>query len=525
MNLLEIVNLSHAYEDKVLYRNQSLSLFKGEHMGIVGPNGAGKSTLIKILSGEIVPDGGRVVWHPQVKVGHLDQYAVVSNEDTILAYLKSAFQHLYDLNGRMGRLYEQYALTGRDKTLAQAAQCQSILEAEDFYLVDIRIERVMNGLGLTTLGGDRPLAKLSGGQRAKVILAKLLLEEPDVLLLDEPTNFLDQEHVLWLSEYLSSFPNAFVVVSHESGFLENIAGCICDIDAGTLRKYTGKYSEFLRQKQHLREDHIRRYTAQQRQIKKTEEYIRRNIAGVNSKNAKGRRKQLERLERVAPPSGSLVRPTFRFSESPGATNEALEVMDLEVGYDYPLLPPLNMSVHGGERTVITGFNGIGKSTLLKTLMGCIPKLSGKFTFASSVCLGYYEQDLRWETPSLTPLQIIAAANPSLSTKEVRRLLARCGISSDHVMQEVATLSGGEQAKVKLCKLMLSPCNFLILDEPTNHLDSLAKAAFKDALDQFAGTVLLVSHEEAFYRSWADEVMDIGDSVDSLATIAGGRRRK
>jgi ATPase subunit of ABC transporter with duplicated ATPase domains len=205
-------------------------------MGIVGPNGAGKSTLIRILSGEIIPDSGRIVWQPKIKSGCLDQLAVVPNDYTILDFLKTAFQDLYGLEAKMNQLYKRYAATNNEKYLLQAAECQTTLEAREFFLIEPRIEKVMHGLGMSALGGNRPLLKLSGGQRAKVILAKLLLEEPDVLLLDEPTNFLDKEQVLWFSEYLSAFPNAFAVVSHDYDFLEKISSCICDVDAGAIRK-------------------------------------------------------------------------------------------------------------------------------------------------------------------------------------------------------------------------------------------------------------------------------------------------
>lgn len=514
MSLFEITSLKHSYGDKVLYQNESLALFKGEHMGIVGPNGAGKSTLIEILTGNIIPDHGRVVWYPNVKVGYLDQHAVIGNELTIHQYLKTAFKDLYQLEEKIIHIYEQYTTNNNDNTIKQAAKYQATLEAKDFYLIDSRIEKVMNGLGLTSIGGDRQLSELSGGQRAKVILAKLLLEEPEVLLLDEPTNYLDKEHMGWLSDYLSSFANAFAVISHDYDFLEKVSTCICSVEAGRIRKYTGKYSEYLKQEEHNREDHIRRYESQQQQIKRTEEFIRKNIAGIKSRNAKGRRKQLERLERIAPPSFSNIKPKFHFLECSEMTQDALIVKNLEVGYYYPLLPPLNFSIGGNQKVVITGFNGIGKSTLLKTLMKHIPKIAGTFTFATSVHLNYYEQDLVWDDPSMTPLQVISAYVPSLSTKEVRRHLSLCGISNDHVMQAVGTLSGGEQAKVKLCKLMLTPCNFLILDEPTNHLDSVAKEAFQAALINFKGSLLLVTHEENFYKSWADQIINIDKIIIS-----------
>ena len=349
---------------------------------------------------------------------------------------------------------------------------------------------------------------MSGGQRAKVILAKLLLEKPDVLLLDEPTNFLDKDHVTWLAEYLSALENAFLVVSHDFDFLDKIANRICDIDNDTITKYYGTYSEFLRKKSLLREDYIRQYAAQQKEIKKTEEFIRKNIAGRKAKMARGRQKQLDRMDKMEALDQKEIIPHFHFPVLPLTNTEHLLVKHLAVGYHYPVLSNIEFSIKGGQKVVITGFNGIGKSTLLKTLIGEIPSMQGHFKFSDQVTIGYFEQDLEWEEPELTPIQIVANAYPAMVTKDVRKHLARCGISSKHAMQAIGTLSGGEQAKVKMCLLTLTSCNFLIMDEPTNHLDVQAKEALKTALSTFAGTVLLVSHEEAFYRDWTQRVINI-----------------
>lgn len=379
-------------------------------------------------------------------------------------------------------------------------------------MIDTHIEQVANGLGLTAIGLDRPIAEMSGGQRAKVILAKLLLEKPDVLLLDEPTNFLDQEHIEWLSDYLCSLDHAFMVVSHDYTFLEKISNRICDIDNQKITKYYGTYSEFLKKKTALREDYIRQYSAQQRQIKKTEEFIRKNIAGRKSKMARGRQKQLERMDKMEAINQKEIIPVFHFSEVSVTNTEHLRVKHLAVGYQYPILSDMNFSIRGGKKVVITGFNGIGKSTLLKTLIGELSALKGEFAFSEQVKTGYFEQDLRWENEKETPIQIVSAYAPSLSIKEVRRNLAGCGISGEHAMQAIGTLSGGEQAKVKMCLLTLTPCNFMILDEPTNHLDLHAKQALKTALAEFQGTVLLVSHEPDFYREWVEKVINIETMV-------------
>lgn len=514
MSLLEITNLSHSFGDKTIYKNATFSLFKGEHVGIVGQNGAGKSTLINICTGELLSDEGRITWSPGCKVGQLDQYAKVDKEETIRSFLQSAFANLFVLELEMLSLYDQYA-SGDETALNKAAKCQEKLDAKDFYSVTVKIEKIANGLGLSAIGLEQKLSQISGGQRAKVILAKLLLEEPDVLLLDEPTNFLDKEHVQWLGDYLSANEKAFLVVSHDVQFLERISTAICYVEQGTIRKFSGKYSDFLRQNEALQEDYQRRYHTQQREIKKTEEFIRKNIAGQNSKNAKGRRKQLNRLERLAPPNTVQAKPTFLFRETPLGNEPVLKLEALSVGYSQPLLTGLYGQIQPEEKVVVTGFNGIGKSTLLKTIMGKLPALGGNCYVSGTAQVGYYEQDLIWEDGRLTPMELLRGAYPRLSTQDVRRNLDRCGISREHALQSIATLSGGEQAKVKFCLLTLHPVNFLILDEPTNHLDVNAKQALEEALQRFTGTVLMVSHEENFYMDWANRILDITEMGESL----------
>ena len=507
MSLLEIEGLTHSFGENLLYKNADFSLNRGEHIGVVGQNGTGKSTLIKICTEQIMPDAGHVVWQPNISVGYLDQYAEIEKNTKMQSFLKSAFSRLYQLEREMTMAYERAAM-GDMEYLSLAAKHQEQLEIHDFYSIDTQIEQVANGLGLLAIGLDRPIDQMSGGQRAKVILAKLLLEKPEVLLLDEPTNFLDKEHITWLSDYLSGLDNAFMVVSHDYAFLEKIANRICDIDNDSITKYYGTYSEFLRKKTLLREDYVRQYSAQQKEIKKTEEFIRKNIAGRKSKMARGRRKQLERMEKMEALDQKEITPYFRFQEISLTNTEHLLVKCLSVGYYYPVLSKVDFAIKGGQKVVITGFNGIGKSTLLKTLVGQIPSIHGHYKFSDQVTIGYFEQNLIWDDTARTPIQIVSDNYPDMVVKEVRKALALCGISSKHAMQPVGTLSGGEQAKVKMCLLTLKPCNFLILDEPTNHLDIQAKDALKTALVEFAGTILLVSHEETFYREWADRVIDI-----------------
>ncbi len=506
MSLLEITNLSHSFGESVLYQNADFSLNKGEHIGIVGQNGTGKSTLIKLCTGQLIPDKGRIIWQPKTSIGYLDQYAEIDLRLDMRSFLKTAFSHLYEIEEKMNHLYESM------QNLNLAARYQEGLERQGFYLIDTRIQQVASGLGLSALGFDRPIAQMSGGQRAKVILAKLLLEKPDVLLLDEPTNFLDKEHIEWLSEYLRSLSNAFMVVSHDYTFLENISNRICDIDNHAINKYYGRYSEFLKKKTALREDYIRQYSAQQKEIKKTEEFIRKNIAGRKSKMAQGRRKQLDRMAKMDAIVQKEIVPFFHFRETPLTNTKHLTVKHLSVGYHYPILSDINFVVNGGQKVVITGFNGIGKSTLLKTLVGQLSRLDGTFSFSKQVTLRYLEQDLDWENGDETPVQIVSNHEPSLTIKEVRKNLACCGIMGEHAVQAISTLSGGEQAKVKICLLTLTPCNFIIMDEPTNHLDVQAKQSLRIALREFKGTVLLVSHEPDFYKGWVQRIINIENII-------------
>lgn len=507
MGFLEINQLSHSYGEITLFKKTDFVLNRGEHIGLVGANGVGKSTLMKICTGQIIPDEGRLVWQKGIKIGYLDQYAQIDKKITIEEFLKSAFADLYEMENTLNDLYIEISY-GNHKALKKVAYYQEQLEDSGFYFIDSKIEQIAVGLGLKTIGLDRLISEISGGQRAKVILAKLLLEKADVLLLDEPTNFLDKEHIVWLANYLSSIDNAFLVISHDYDFLEKISNRICDIDNQLIKKYYGTYSQFLKKKAFIREDYIRQYSAQQKKIKETEEFIQKNIAGRKAKMARGRQKQLDRMKKMEALDIKEIKPVFNFMEIPYTVTEHLKTNRLSVGYHYPLISNITLSIMGGEKVILTGFNGIGKSTLLKTLVGELVPLQGRFRFSNQVKIQYYEQDLKWENKEMTPFDIIAEKFSNLSKKEIYKKLANCGVLSKHVMQGIGTLSGGEQAKVKLCLLTNKECNFIIMDEPTNHLDVLAKEALKEALKNFNGTVLLVSHEENFYKDWADKIINI-----------------
>lgn len=508
MALIEVDNISHSFGDKLLYKNASFNLNKGEHMGLVGKNGTGKTTLLNTIIGNIIPDKGEIRLQKNTKVGFLDQHAQVDENITVFSYLKAAFNFLYKLNDDLNLIYQHLQNNIDHSLINKAANLQNLLINKGFYEIESVILKVADGLGITSLGIDNLLSKLSGGQRTKVIFSKILLENPDVLLLDEPNNFLDEEHIKWLINYLNSYNGAFIIISHDYEFLDKITTCICDIEFSTIKKYSGNFSKYLEQKGFNREQYLREYSKQQKQIKTYEVYIAKNIARAStSKMAKSRQKALRKIERIPPPIAE-AKPSFALCSLPIYQERALEVENLEIGYNYPLLHKLNFNMMSNEKVVITGFNGIGKTTLIKTLIRQIPALSGDFVFSPNIKIGYFEQDIIWDNDVVTPIQFIINKHPNFSESEVRKYLAQCGINTKNALQPIRTLSGGEQSKVKLCNLMLTPCNLLLLDEPTNHLDNPTKEVFQIELKKWTGCFLLVSHEHGFFSDLADRIIDI-----------------
>ena len=481
MSILEVTDLSMSYADKQLYDQASFVLNKEDHMGVIGQNGAGKSTLIRLITGQTLPDAGQIKWQRGKKIGYLDQYAESAHDLTIGAFLQSAFN-------KAGKYQEQ-------------------LEAADFYGLDVKIDQVMTGLGIDVLGKERQVSSCSSGQRSKIILAKLLLEEPDVLLLDEPTNYLDTEHIEWLIGYLNEFSGCFMVISHDYDFLEAITNTIIDVAFGKITKYTGSFQAAIKQKEVKKEVQLKAYEKQRRQIEKDEAYIRKNKAGTRAAMAKSRQKRLDKLERLTPPSDNL-QAHFNFPYLELLSSATLRVKRLSVGYNKPLLEPVTFSMSHGEKVVLKGFNGVGKSTLIKSILGKIKTFGGTAQFVDAAVINYFTQELTWQDPNQTPLQVLQDAYPKLEPKTIRQRLARAGINAANTLKPMKLLSGGEQTKVKLCLLELKPSNFLILDEPTNHLDDETKQALKQALMNFPGNVLLVTHEASFYAGWVDKIFDV-----------------
>ncbi|MFC4777707.1 ABC-F family ATP-binding cassette domain-containing protein [Paenibacillus sp. GCM10023252] len=509
MSLLTVEQLSHTFGDRTLFKDVSFRLLAGEHVGLVGANGTGKSTLMNILTGKLLKDEGKVEWTPRVRYGYLDQHTKLTPGLTIRDVLKQAFLPMLELEQELNEIAAQMAEADSDQLeqlLERMGEIQEELEIGDFYLIDVKVEDLAQGLGLNAIGLDRDVAALSGGQRTKVLLAKLLLEKPTVLLLDEPTNYLDEEHITWLTNYLRNYPYALILISHDTAFMNAVVSIVYHLEFSKLTRYTANYERFLDMAEMNKTQHIEAYEKQQEYIKKQEDFIQRNKARAStSTRAKSREKQLDRLDRIHKPE-EAQKPTFAFKESRTSGKTVFEAEGLSIGYTKPLLPSMDMVLERGDKVAIVGCNGVGKSTLLKTILGVIPALDGKTYRGDYLHPAYFEQEVK--APTNTPLDEVWNEFSSMNQHEVRAALARCGLKNEHITRAMNQLSGGEQAKVRLCKLMLRESNWLLFDEPTNHLDVASKDELKRAMQAFKGTIVLVSHEPEFYEDWVTKVWDV-----------------
>lgn len=464
-----------------------------------------------------MPDAGDIKWSNRVTVGYLDQHAVLEKGKKIIDVLRDAFKHMFDLEREMLEIYDKMADATDDemaKYLEDTAEIQTMLEHSGFYTIDAKIQEVANGLGLGEIGLDRDVSDLSGGQRTKVLLTKLLLENPTIMVLDEPTNFLDEEHITWLTRYLQDFENAFVLVSHDIAFINNTCNVIYHLENGELNRYKGNYDEFVRLNEIKKRQEEQAYEKQVEERKKLEDFIARNKARVATRGmANSRQKQLDKMEILERPK-EKIKPTFAFRDARVSGKVVFEAKDLILGYDEPLTKPLNFRMERGQRVAIKGMNGIGKSTLLKTLLGIVKPYDGDMKLGDYLEIGYFEQESSHENTN-TALDEVWNEYPGLDNIDVRRALAKCGLTNEHITSQMRVLSGGEAAKVRLCKIMLKDINFLVLDEPTNHLDVDAKDELKKAIKEFKGTVLLVSHEPEFYMDVVSEVWNIEDFTTKL----------
>lgn len=511
MSVLTVEKVSHGFGGRQILEDASFRLNKGEHVGLVGANGEGKTTFLNIITGNLMPDAGTVSWCNHITTGYLDQRSTLTAGKTIREVLQEAFSYYFDLEQEMLAAYDKMASATEeemDRLMEDAAEIQDILEHSGFYTIDSRIEEFAGGLGLGDIGLDKDVSELSGGQRSKVLLTKLLLQNPMILILDEPTNYLDENHIVWLTRFLQNYENAFILVSHDIPFLNDVVNVIYHVEDAVLTRYTGNYDDFMHMYDIKRAQLEQAYKKQQKEIADLEDFIARNKARIATTNmAKSRQKKLDKMEKI-----ELVKekpkPVFHFEYSRAPGKYVIEAENLVLGYDEALTNPLTFHVERGKKIAIKGVNGLGKSTLLKTMLGIIPAFDG------SVRLDYYAEPAYFEQEhdgsDKTALQDFWDEFPALDNGEVRRALAKCGLTNEHIESQVRVLSGGENAKFRLCKLMQRPMNLLVLDEPTNHLDPVAKDVLKEAIRDFKGTVILVSHEPEFYQDIVTDIWNIED---------------
>lgn len=509
MSILNVEHLSHGFGDREIFSDVSFRLLKGEHIGLIGANGEGKSTFMNIITGKLQPDEGKVEWAKKVRVGYLDQHTALEKGMTIGSVLASAFEFLYEMEAEMNGIYEKLGEADpeqMDELLAEAGTLQDLLTMHDFYMIDAKVEEIARALGLLDLGLDKDVTDLSGGQRTKVLMGKLLLEKPDILLLDEPTNYLDAEHIEWLKRYLNEYENAFILISHDIPFLNSVINLIYHMDNKELTRYVGDYDKF-REVYEMKKSQLEAaYNKQQKEIADLKDFVARNKARVATRNmAMSRQKKLDNME-VIELAAEKPKPEFHFKTARTPSRYIFQTKDLVIGYDDPLSSSLNLEMERGDKIVLTGANGIGKTTLLKSILGLIPSLEGSVELGDYLEIGYFEQEMD-QSITTTCIEELWKEFPGFTQYEVRSALAKCGLTTKHIESQVRVLSGGEQAKVRLCKLINRETNILLLDEPTNHLDVDAKAELKRALTEYKGSILMVCHEPEFYEGLATKVWD------------------
>ena len=507
MSILNVEHLTHGFGDRAILDDVSFRLLKGEHIGLVGANGEGKSTFLNIVTGKLMPDEGKVEWAKNVRVGYLDQHSTLTAGMTIESVLKSAFSWLFALEEKMNQICDALGEADEsqmDAMMEELGVIQDTLTMHDFYTIDAKVEEVARALGLLELGLHHDVTDLSGGQRMKVLLAKLLLEKPDILLLDEPTNYLDAEHIAWLTRYLQEYENAFILISHDIPFLNDVVNIIYHMENQHLDRYVGNYDKFEEVYAVKKAQLEAAYRKQQQEISELKDFVARNKARVSTRNmAMSRQKKLDKMD-VIELAAERPKPEFSFPVGRTPGRYIFETKDLVIGYEEPLSKPLSIALERGHKVALIGANGIGKTTLLKSLLGLIPALGGGVNAGALVLP--FEQEIKGENKR-TCIEEIWEEFPAFSQYEVRAALARCGLTTKHIESQVRVLSGGEQAKVRLCKLMNRETNVLLLDEPTNHLDVDAKEELKRALKEYRGTVLLICHEPEFYQDIVGEVWD------------------
>lgn len=516
MIILQAQNVARYFGADLLFEQISMEIQNKDRIALVGRNGAGKSTLLKIIAGIEEPDEGRVMKPKDVTIGYIEQRTGLISDQTIWQEMLTVFEDVIKLEKRMAETEELLGLEEilEDKiryqeTLKQYDQMQNQFIDQNGYSYESEIRSILHGFKFYEEDYHRPISQLSGGQKTRLALAKLLLEKRDLLILDEPTNHLDIDTLTWLENYLKGYDGALLIVSHDRYFLDEIVTEVYDLERTHLHHYTGNYTEAMKKKHKNVQLQQKKYERQQAEIKRQEEFIQKNITHAStSKQAQSRRKRLEKMDRIQAPDLDTRSANFRFTPDQETGEIVLQINDLTVGYEEAVAENINIDLTKGDIIAIVGPNGVGKSTLLKTIIGQLDPLKGEIHEGTKVDIGYYDQEQQNLSQNQTILEELWKDHPNLNEETIRSLLGSFLFSGDDVEKHIHSLSGGEKSRVALAKLALDHNNTLILDEPTNHLDIDSKEVLENALDDFPGTILFVSHDRYFINRMANKVVEL-----------------
>ncbi len=515
--LLQVNGLSKLYGAETILANIKLEVQTKDRIALVGRNGAGKSTLLKIIAGELSHDGGEIIKPKDVSIGYLAQNTGLETSLTIWDEMLTVFTHLQQMETKLRRLEQEMGKEENfsneaiyERLLADYDQLQLNYKDQGGYQYEADIRSILSGLGFPVETHQTTISTLSGGQKTRLALGKLLLTKPDLLILDEPTNHLDIETLTWLEQYLQGYPGAILIVSHDRYFLDKLVTQVYEISNKESRRFVGNYSKYLDLKSALYEQERKRYEKQQDEIAKLEDFVQKNIARASTtKRAQSRRKQLDRMELLTRPLGDSKSASFHFDIEKQSGNDVLQVKDATIGYDEdPIIENVTMRLTRGDSVALVGPNGIGKSTLLKSIVNKLPLLNGDVSFGSNVSVGYYDQEQANLTSSKRVLNELWDEYPLQPEKEIRTILGNFLFTGDDVLKPVSSLSGGQKARLALAKLMMQKSNLLILDEPTNHLDLNSKEILENALIDYPGTLLFVSHDRYFINRVTTTVVEL-----------------
>ncbi len=518
--LVSLNNINKFYNGKQVLNNVSLTIDENDKIGLVGNNGCGKSTLLKILIGSVEPDrfterDGIVSTAAKTTIGYLEQMGGLNTDNTVIEEMRSVFASVYSAIDRL-REIELEIETGDNSSADEYQQLASWIESNDGYNTDVKIRTVLNGMGFSGGDLDRVVSGFSGGEKTRLSISRLLLEEPNLLILDEPTNHLDFKTIMWLEDYLHSYRGAVLIVSHDRYFLDRLCTSICEIERGVLTRYKGNYSAFVRQREENDARREKEYEMQQKQIAKMEDYVARNLVRASTtKMAQSRRKQLEKIERIERPVHETKSAKIRFTYAIEPPIDVLKVKDADISVGEgasrkTLVDKIDFEVRRGEKIGIIGDNGIGKSTLLKIIQEKLPH-KGTVRWNSNIKISYFDQESRGLNRELTVMEELHSRYPSLSELEVRSLLAQVRLVGENVFKETGVISGGERAKLCFAIMMQEHGNVLLMDEPTNHLDLSSKEAIEEALAEYTGTIIFVSHDRYLLSRIADRLIELTES--------------